>query len=82
MRVKNMGRKQQKAVFASIGNKGVSAGSNTQQRREELLKNDMSYKQLKKRSFFISRLLVIFGLVRKLNICCFFLFSGGQKKSG
>ena len=36
-----MGRKQQKTVFASIGNKGVSLGSNSKQRREELLKKDL-----------------------------------------
>ena len=39
-RVKNMSRRQQKAVFASM-NKPTLAGANTQQRREELLKRDL-----------------------------------------
>jgi len=48
MKVKDMSRRQQKAVFASMGKGSVLTGSNTKARREKLLRADMGYKQLKK----------------------------------
>ena len=39
--VKNMSRRQQKAVFANMGNKSVLPGSNSKERREKLMSESL-----------------------------------------